>query len=156
MLMVSPSLLRSMKVTSSTTSFTVVDVVEVTVGLMERATGKCWLEIVRRRDSAKLEQIIMAHDLPGTVVMTDAWGGYVNVPRLNNGVYVHEVVVHAHNFVDPQRPDVHTQTIEGMWMQAKLKLRYQNGTSRDLFHIWQSFSGVTATRQMFLDNTCVC
>ena len=53
--------------------------------------------------------------------------------RLNNGVYVHEVVVHAHNFIDPNRPDVHTQTIEGMLMQAKRQLRYQSGTSRDLF-----------------------
>jgi hypothetical protein len=103
------------------------------VGLVERATGKCWLEIVLRRDAATLEQIILAHVLPGTVVMTDAWGGYVNVPRLNNGVYMHEVVVHAQNFVDPHRPDVHTQTIEGMWMQVKRKLRYQSGTSRDLF-----------------------
>ena len=101
------------------------------VGLVERATGKCWMEIVRHRDAATLEQIILAHVLPGTVVMTDAWGGYVNVPRLNNGVFVHEVVVHAHNFVDPDRPDVHTQTIEGMWMQVKRQLRYQSGTSRD-------------------------
>jgi len=100
---------------------------------VERATGKCGLEIVRRRDSATLEQIIMAHVLPETIVMTDAWGGHVNVPRLNNGVYVHEVMVHAHNFVDPQRPEVHSQTIEGMWMQAKRKLRCQSGTSRDLF-----------------------
>jgi len=75
----------------------------------------------------------MAHVLPGTVVMTDTWEGYVNVPRLNNGVYVHEVVVHAHNFVDRHPADVHTQTIEGMWMQVKRKLWYQNGTSRDLF-----------------------
>jgi len=40
------------------------------VGLVERATGKCWLEIVRRRDSAMLEQIIMAHVLPGYLELT--------------------------------------------------------------------------------------
>ena len=46
---------------------------------------------------------------------------------------MHEVVVHAHNFVDPLHTDVHTQSIERLWMQLKRKLRYQSGTSRELF-----------------------
>jgi len=37
------------------------------------------------------------------------------------------------NFVDPNHPEVNTQAIEGLWMQAKRKLRYQSGTSRALF-----------------------
>ena len=88
-------------------------------GMVERGTGNCWLEIVPRRNAATLEPIMINHLLPGTVVMSDAWGGYVNVGTMNNGVYMHEVVVHAHNFVDPLRPDVHTQSIEGLWMQVK-------------------------------------
>ena len=103
------------------------------VGLVERVSGKCWLEIVHRRDAPTLERIILAHVLPGTVIVTDAWGGYVNVATRNNGVYVHEVVVHAQNFADPIRPEVNTQTVEGMWMQVKRKLRNQSGTSRNLF-----------------------
>jgi hypothetical protein len=38
-------------------------------------------------------------------------GGYVDIATLNNGVYVHEVVVHAQNFVDPIRPEINTQTV---------------------------------------------
>jgi len=44
------------------------------VGLVERSTGRCWLEAVARRNAATLEQIITDHVLPGTV--TDAWAGY--------------------------------------------------------------------------------
>lgn len=103
------------------------------VGLIERHTGRCWLEIVQRRDAQTLEQIIMNHILPGTIVVTDAWRGYVNVNTINGGVYTHEVVVHAENFVDPVDAEIHTETIEGLWMQVKRKLRYQSGTSRGLF-----------------------
>jgi len=33
------------------------------VGIVERATGRCWLERVRRRDAPTLERIIAAHVL---------------------------------------------------------------------------------------------
>ena len=42
-------------------------------------------------------------------------------------------VIHAQNFVDPNHPEVNTQADEGLWLQAKRKLRYQSGTSRALF-----------------------
>jgi len=73
------------------------------------------------------------HVLPGTIIVTDAWAGYANLNQINNSVYQHYVVVHAHHFVDPVHGEVNTQTIEDVWMQAKRKLRYQSGTSRTLF-----------------------
>ena len=103
------------------------------VGLVERDSGRCWLQIVGRRDAQTLEQNIMKHVLPGTVIVTDAWRGYANVNQINNGVYTHEIVVHAQNFIDPVHPEIHTETIEGLWMQAKRKLCYQSGTTRGLF-----------------------
>ena len=103
------------------------------VGLVERASGRCWMEVVVRRDARTLERIISNHVLPGTTIVTDAWRGYVNVAQLNNGVYDHAVIVHAHEFVDSVHADIHTETIEGLWMQAKRKLRFQSGTSRGLF-----------------------
>ena len=48
-------------------------------------------------------------------------------------MYQHDVVIHAQNFVDPNHLEVNTQAAEGLWMQAKHKLRYQSGTSRALF-----------------------
>ena len=53
---------------------------------------------------------------------------------------MHEVVVHAQNFVDPLRPDVHTQSIEGLWMQVKRKLRYQSGTTSEFVPGYFQFS----------------
>ena len=103
------------------------------VGLVERGSGRCWLQIVHRRDAQTLEPIITAHVLPGSVIVTDAWAAYGNVSTINNGVYDHQVVVHAQHFVDPVHSDIHTQTIEGLWMHAKRKLRNQSGTSRKLF-----------------------
>ena len=103
------------------------------VGVVERASGKCWLEVIARRNAATLERIISDHVLPGSIVVTDAWRGYTNVGTIQNGVYQHETVVHARNFVDVTDPDMHTQTIEGLWMHAKRKVRYQSGTSRALF-----------------------
>ena len=103
------------------------------VGLVERGTGRCWMEVVAHRDAQTLERIITNHVLPGTTRVTDAWRGYHNVAHLNNGVYDHSVVVHAREFVSSVDPDIHTQTIEGLWHLAKRKLRYQNGTSRGLF-----------------------
>lgn len=103
------------------------------VGLVERGSGRCWMQVVAKRDARTLEQIISSHVLPGTKIITDAWRGYNNVGQLGNGIYDHAVVVHADNFVHPVHPDIHTQTIEGLWMQVKRKQRYQGGTSRGLF-----------------------
>jgi len=38
------------------------------VGIVERATGRCWLERVRRRDAPTLERIIAALVLPGVLI----------------------------------------------------------------------------------------
>jgi hypothetical protein len=68
------------------------------VGIVERGTGRCYLEIVARRDAETLERIITSHVLPGTVIITDAWGGYVNVATINNGVYMGIVWALLQNF----------------------------------------------------------
>jgi len=83
--------------------------------------------------AATLEWIIQDHVHPGTVVVTDAWAGYANVNNLNNGVYQHEVLVHAQEFVHSIHHEIHNENTEWLWMHAKRKLRYQCGTSRSLF-----------------------
>ena len=123
------------------------------VGLVERGTGRCWMEVVVRRDAPTLERIITNHVLPGTTVVTDAWRGYQNVAQINNGVYDHAVIVHAREFVDSVDPDIHTETIEGLWMLAKRKLRYQSGTSRGLF---ASYLGAFLWRHSHKQNVFGC
>ena len=52
---------------------------------------------------------------------------------MNDGVYQHLIINHSLNFVDPTDSDKHTQNIEGIWMHAKRKLRYQFGTDENYF-----------------------
>ena len=36
--------------------------------------------------------------------------------HLNNGIYQHEVNVHQQQFVDSVHADIHTETIERLWL----------------------------------------
>jgi transposase-like protein len=71
--------------------------------------------------------------LPGTKIISDGWRAYRNIENLGGGIYDHEVIIHEQNFVDPNDGNIHTQSIENVWMRAKRKLKRQFGTSRDLF-----------------------
>ena len=102
-------------------------------GAVERETGRCLLEVVPNRNRRTLEAIISRWLLPGTRILSDGWRAYNRLNRLNGAVYMHHVVVHEDNFVDPWEHWLHTNTIEGKWMLAKRKLRRQFGTSRALF-----------------------
>lgn len=103
-----------------------------------KATG--FLELLREirvdvadRSALTLEPLILEHILPGTHIMSDGWAAYRNLSEIGNGIYQLSVVVHEHNFVNPDYPDTHTQNIENLWMRAKRKLRRQFGTSTQLF-----------------------
>jgi hypothetical protein len=102
-------------------------------GGIERNSGKCFLVEVADRRAPTLEALILQYILPGSHIVSDGWASYANIANLNHGIYTHSVVVHQHNFVDPNDPDVHTENVENMWMRAKRKLRRQFGTSRALF-----------------------
>jgi len=102
-------------------------------GGTERGSGRCFTEIVDRRDAATLLPLVEQHILPGTRIISDMWPAYATIDQLNNGVYAHDTVNHSLHFVDPVDDTIHTQNIEGMWAHAKRKLRYQFGTSRALF-----------------------
>ena len=102
-------------------------------GGVERGSGRCFTEVVVRRDAATLLPLIQRHILPGTRILSDMWQAYATINQLNNGMYLHDTVNHTLHFVDPQDPTIHTQNVEGMWAHTKRKLRHQFGTSRPLF-----------------------
>jgi hypothetical protein len=102
-------------------------------GGIERETKRCFLVEVPNRRADTLNACIVEHILPGTHIISDGWAAYRHIDQLRQGIYEHSVVIHQHNFVDPQDADVHTQNVENMWMRAKRKLKRQCGTSRDLF-----------------------
>ena len=87
-----------------------------------------YFQVVQRRDAATLLPIINRCVLPGTEVHSDDWAAYRRLLRLPN-VSAHQVVVHAHNFVDP-RTGVHTQEVESAWSKLKLTQKQRKGLRR--------------------------
>ena len=102
-------------------------------GGIERGSGKCFLIEVPDRRATTLEPLIRRCILPGTHIISDGWPAYAHIDQIGNGIYMHDVIIHQRNFVDPVDREIHTENVENMWMRAKRKLRRQFGTSSDLF-----------------------
>ena len=85
--------------------------------------------MVERRDAATLLPIVQRCLLPGTEVHTDDWAAYNRLIGLPN-VSGLQVVVHAHNFVDPCT-GVHTQEVESAWSKLKLGRNRRKGLRRE-------------------------
>ncbi|PFX27065.1 hypothetical protein AWC38_SpisGene8280 [Stylophora pistillata] len=95
----------------------------------EYSPARGFFQVIERRNAATLLLIIQKCLLPGTEVHTDDWAAYnrlIGLPNIN----AHEVVVHAHNFVDP-RTGVHTQEVESAWSQLKLGRNRRKGLRRE-------------------------
>lgn len=96
------------------------------VGIIERGSNKSILVPVENRNTTTLVEIILKYILPGTIIVTDGWKGYIALG--NDPAYIHKVVIHKYNFVSPEDSKVHTQNIECLWSHAKRKNKNQYGT----------------------------
>ena len=68
---------------------------------------------------------------PGITIYSDMWAAYSGLGNPRPSAYVHGVVNHSRNFVDPVS-GVCTNGVESMWSRAKSKFKAMNGTSRVL------------------------
>ena len=84
---------------------------------------------MERWNAANLLPIIQRCLKPGTEVYTDDWAAYNRLVGLPN-VSAHQVVVHAHNFVDPHT-GTHTLKVESTWSQLKLDRNRREGLRRE-------------------------
>jgi len=99
------------------------------VGGVERINGqygRCFVEFVENRSAGTLDELIARHVDPQSRIMTDGWRGYLGLRGLG---FMHDVVVHERNFVEPSDEEVHTQNIESFWSGMKRFLR-RHGTNR--------------------------
>lgn len=102
-------------------------------GIERRIDGifKSFLRLVYDRSEAHLTHWIRRHVAPGTHIITDGWAAYRN---LSNMGYTHSVVIHEQNFISPENPQVHTQTIEATWCSLKRFIR-AHGTNKGVHYL---------------------
>jgi transposase-like protein len=108
-------------------------------GVERTRERKVFLVAVPDQSQATLENIISRHVYPGSIILTDLWGGYSGL-NTHFG-YEHRTVNHSENFVDPETM-AHTNTIEGTWAGIKIGLPRRNriieGIDEHLFEfIWR-------------------
>ena len=84
--------------------------------VVESRTGaKRWCSTLLR-DEDTLIPLIKKYVKPGSMIVTDGWTAYLNLDKHG---FVHERVIHGREWVVPERPHVHTQTIERLWGHLK-------------------------------------
>ncbi|ODM88082.1 putative transposase-like protein [Orchesella cincta] len=67
------------------------------------------------RSGNTLWPIIQHRVHPGTIIMTDSARVYNSLHEASRGGFQHHQVNHRYHFVDPNNPNVHTNTIERTW-----------------------------------------
>eukprot|EP01084_Bolivina_argentea_P002363 4354_1 len=96
-------------------------------GLVERNSGRCYLITVPDRSAETLIPIIRRIAGDASTVISDQWRAYLS---LGDEGYVHVTVNHSVQFVDPLTGE-HTNTIEGLWSNAKDKFKAMHGSLRE-------------------------
>ena len=95
-------------------------------GMVERDTGRSLVfRVPDRQQETLVARQVREFIEPGTVIISDKFSPYFN---LNDVGYIHLMVNHSENFVDPYT-GAHSNTIEGLWSQVKWKLKAMNGTT---------------------------
>lgn len=96
-------------------------------GMVERCTGRSLaFRVPNRSRETLVTRLVREFVEPGTVIISDKFSPYFN---LNDVGYIHLMVNHSENFVDPYT-GAHSNTIEGVWSQVKRKLKAMNGTAK--------------------------
>ena len=121
-------------------------------GVERTEARRIFLVRVPNRSAATLIDILRQHVLPGTIVYSDMWRGYIHISTELE--VAHCTVNHSLYFVDPET-NVHTNTIEGTWSTLKSKIpirhRTQEHSDAHLFEfIWRRLHGTNLWRA-FMD-----
>lgn len=93
------------------------------VGLYQSRTNVRFV-VVPDRKKATLHDIVRRFVEPDSSIHTDEWVGYKG---LNDIGYMHNVVNHSQNYVDPVT-GVHTQNIERAWVEEKKWMKSSHGS----------------------------
>lgn len=91
---------------------------------------------------------------PGTKIISDGWKAYQGLA--NDPDYEWDWVNHSKNFLNPDNPEVHTQTIESMWRPLKVKhiMLYFTLTLHLMVHFRKRVASETETYRCTTTRTC--
>ena len=94
-------------------------------GLVERGSGRALaFRVPSRTRETLVAGLVQQFVGAGTTIISEKFFPYFN---LNGLGYIHVIVNHSENFVDPFT-GAHSNTIEGVWSQIKKKLKAMSGT----------------------------
>ena len=96
---------------------------------VERGTKKAFIVPVENRNATTMRNIIVDNLHQGSIIVTDEWRAYGAALR-NHSEFEHATVNHSYNFVNPNDPTIHTQSVESFWSHCKKELRQKNGINK--------------------------
>jgi transposase-like protein len=88
-------------------------------GIERTAERKFFVQVVENRNRETIIDVLSKHILPGSIVHTDCWKGYIGIDE--QLPIEHRTVNHKEGFVDGDT-GVHTNTIEGKWAGLKRRI----------------------------------
>ena len=88
---------------------------------------ECFFEIVPNRKHDTLKEVLLRRVEPESLICSDCWAGYKNLNECN---FYHGRVNHSTNFLNPENPIIHTQTIECIWGQVKKMIKQKSAFNR--------------------------
>jgi len=120
-------------------------------GMVERGTGRALaFRVPDRTRETLVTGLIQQFVEPGRHIISDKFSPYFN---LNNISYIHLVVNHSENFVNPYT-GAHSNTMEVVWSQIKRKLKAMNDTRRERIPGYLDEFNWRNVSQVILSTTC--
>ena len=86
-------------------------------GVERTPERKCFMLPVPNRNRETLHHWIKTFVKPGSIIVTDDWNAYKTLDELEGHDYIHEIVVHQHEYV--REDGANTNAIEGTWAGVK-------------------------------------
>lgn len=108
-------------------------------GVDDSIDRKMFAVIIDRRDRESIIDVLSRHVLPGSILITDCWRGYIGVGEILQTT--HLTVNHSIGFVNNENGAC-TNAIEGTWAGLKVRINKRGGTAEfigdhPLEYIWR-------------------
>ena len=117
-------------------------------GVVRGSREEYFMEFVESRNRQTLIDVISRRIRPGSIIYSDCWKAYENLPELLPEFnFQHKRVNHSRNFVDQDDRRTHTQSIEAFWSVIKRSFRRHCGTN--YASCLDEFMGEFMYRRMF-------